>query len=164
MHRVVVPFVLCLALLGCYSEAAAVRPRDVSRLTGEVWRGTLTYLDYQSGERTTIPSTLRVTPGEGDGAWTFAFGYADEPQADGATTIAITEDGAMIGDETVVERIERPDGSVRIVSEQQAEDNNRPAKLRFVYEISDEAFSITKLVRYEGEKEEFERNTFLWTR
>jgi hypothetical protein len=52
---------------------------------------------------------------------------------------------------------------VRIVTEEEGRDNDRPARIRMVYLIGDRAASVQKLVRYEG-AEYFERHIYEWTR
>lgn len=160
-----------VAVAGCASNPsgssapAAARAADLDRLAGPPWAGTLTYLDYASDQRTTIPVTLevaRVVPEKAGGgaAWSFAFNFSEEPEAAETMVIALSPDGAALGDEMVVERAELPGGAVRIVTVQESADNNRPARLRQIYTLDDQRVSVVKMVRYTGETDELERNRF----
>lgn len=165
-----------LLLFGCATRdhtaaATAATDRalasDLDMLSGPMWRGTLTYLDYGSGKRTSIPSTLLVekrppTP-EGP-CWSVAFGYTDEPQANSAEELVLREKGRMLGTERVIERADLSDGSIRLITEEAGEDDGRSALFRRVYTLGPRSCTIQKLVKPEGAAELFERNVYSWTR
>lgn len=171
---------LCCCVSTCYSptsrksnseiaadsQSGVIRTTDFDALVGETWRGTLTYLDYSSKKLTTIRSTMRVTPAE-NGAWTFAVGYDDEPHADGASTLRITDSGTRIQiDDTaerVVSRTNTPTG-FQFVTEQQGADDERPATIRKTYTRAADTFSIRKDVRLDGTTEFFNRHVYEWKR
>lgn len=145
--------------------APKIADADLLRLTGAQWTGTLTYLDYRSNKKVSIPSTLTVTrSAENKRAWVFDYKYPDEPKADGKETITVSKDGRIINDETVTERAKLPGGALRIVTEKKGRDNDRDAVFRYTYLLSAKSFSIKKEVRYEGAAEFFERNEFSWKR
>jgi hypothetical protein len=178
-------FLRLLATLGCLTAAAgcatnkavdgtamtagpAVTPADIDLLTGASWNGTLTYLDYTSGKQTTIKSSLAVTrlPPRPDSAtaWDMRTGYADEPQANSGETAVLARGGRVFRDATVLERTVLPDGSVRVVTEQDGEDDLRRARFRFVYLLGRTQCSIQKLVRFTPEEAFFERHIYRWSR
>jgi hypothetical protein len=184
MHRFPTPLRL-LAVLGCVAApagcasntavsgtpapaGAAVTAADIDLLTGAPWNGTLTYLDYTSREHTTIKSSLSVTrlPARPDSAiaWDMRLGYADEPQANSGETAVLTRDGRVFRDGAVLERTVLPDGSVRIVTERDGEDDHRNARFRFVYLLGREQSSIQKLVRFTPQDAFFERHIYRWSR
>lgn len=145
--------------------APKVTDRDLRPLTGAQWAGTLTYLDYRSNKKVSIPSKLTVTRSAGDRrSWVFDYKYPDEPKADGKETVTVSEDGRAINGEAVTERSKLAGGALRIVTEKKGRDNDREATFRYTYLISARSFSIKKEVRYEGGAEFFERNQFSWTR
>lgn len=177
--RVLAGFVMGLAALwlsllgGCASGtpqdaaagAAIVEPSDIDRLTGPTWNGSLIYRDYQTNKPTAIETTLDVARVEGSATprWDFRRGYPKEPHANANEMIALNAGGTMLGDERVIERAASPGGGVRIVTEQESNDNNKPARLRFIYSIDDRSLRIVKLVRTSDEPE-FERNRVELTR
>lgn len=167
---------LAFLLAGCASTkpeprtatSAIVTASDVDRLTGEPWTGTLTYLNYGSDSKSTIKSSLLVRrlpdqPG-GEHAWDMRVGYSDEPEANSGETAVLALAGDVFRDGLVLERAVLPDGSVRIVTEQDGQDDNRKARLRFVYLLGEKSCSIQKLVRFAPEEAFFERHIYEWTR
>jgi len=147
------------------SPIALVLAADLDRLAGQPWHGSLTYLDFRSGAPTTIRSNLTVerlkTPPL---SWAFRVGYADEPEKDGGETLTLSSDGHHMGGDALVERTQSARGMVRITTETDGEDDGRKARLRYVYRIEDQRFSLQKLVRLEGADQFFERSVFRWHR
>ena len=169
----------CLAVLvGCAAtrastntaaiEAAVVTATDIDRLTGEPWRGTLTYLDHTSPVQTTIKSSLLMTrlPDQPDGAiaWDMSVGYADEPHANSGETAVLARGGRIFRGGNVLERTVLSDGMVRVVTEQDGQDDGRAAQLRFVYLLGETQCSIQKLVRLLPDGAFFERHIYRWSR
>ena len=169
----------CLAVLvGCAAtrvttntvatETAVVAATDIDRLTGAPWRGTLTYLDYTSHVQTTIKSSLKMTrlPEQSDGAnaWNMSVGYTDEPHANSGETAVLARRGRVFRGANVLERTILSDGLVRVVTEQDGEDDGRAARLRFVYVLGEKQCSLQKLVRLLPDGTFFERHIYRWSR
>ena len=169
----------CLAVLaGCAAtrvttntvatETAVVAAGDIDRLTREPWRGTLTYLDYTSRAQTTIKSSLLMSrlPEQSDGAiaWDMSVGYTDEPHANSGETAVLARNGRVFRGANVLERTILTDGMVRVVTEQDGEDDGRAARLRFVYLLGEKHCSIQKLVRLVPDGTFFERHIYRWSR
>jgi hypothetical protein len=148
-----------------FLKEARIKIDDLQILTGTQWSGTLTYLDYRSKKKISIPANLNVSPNGADKwSWIFEYVYPDEPQANSREIVRLSKDGRSINGEVVLERIGLPDNTVRLVTEKKGEDNNRSASIRFTYLINAKRFSIRKEVRYEDEDQFFERNGFDWKR
>jgi hypothetical protein len=149
-------------------SGAVVTATDIDRVTGEPWRGTLTYLDYSSHVQTTIKSSLLMArlPEQPDGAfaWDMRVGYADEPHANSGETAVLARGGHVFRDGDVMERAVLSDGTVRVVTEQDGEDDDRVARLRFVYLLGEKQCSIQKLVRLPPDAAFFERHICRWSR
>ena len=144
---------------------ARIKRDDLQILTGTQWSGTLTYLDYRSKKKVSIPAKLNVRAnGEDKWSWVFEYEYPDEPQANGREIVRLSEDGRSLNGEAVLERISLPDNTLRFVTEKKGDDNNRRATIRFTYSLNAQRFSIKKEVRYEDEDQFFERNGFDWKR
>ena len=160
-----------LALLGGCSSTRTATPQpiaqasDIDGLVGGTWVGSLTYLDYTSKKPYTMPSTLTVERVAGSASsWTFRLGYPDEPHANREELVVLSEQGRVFDGEAVVERATLPGGGVRVVTETDGEDDRRPARIRHLYLVGRSSFSIQKLVRFSGEAEFIERNTYRWAR
>ncbi len=148
-----------------FPQTPRVRAEDLRRLTGAQWTGELTYLDYRSNKKVSIPSNLTVTQSAGDElSWVFEYQYPDEPKANKKQTVTVSKDGNVIDGETVIERTSLDGGTLRIVTEQSGKDNNKDALFRFTYLLGPSSFSLKKEVRPAGTAEFFERNEYFWKR
>ena len=156
-----------VGVMGCQT-APAIGAADIDRLTGPQWMGTLTYLDYTSHVETTIKSSLLVArlPEQPDGAfaWDMRVGYADEPHANSGETAVLARGGRFFRDGNVLECAVLSDGTVRVATEQDGQDDGRAAQLRFVYLLGDKQCSIQKLVRLPPDGVFFERHIYRWSR
>jgi len=160
-------FVLSLLIVShlVFTTESKIRRDDLQVLTGTQWSGTLTYLDYRSNKKVSIPANLTVRPnGEDKWSWVFEYKYPDEPNASSEEIVRLSKDGKSLNGEVVLERTSLADGAVRFVTEKKGQDNNRSASFRFIYELSAKTFSIKKEVRYEDENQFFERNEYRWNR
>src|ERR1044072_2266830 len=162
--------VFVFALLAAFAalfptQAAKVSAEDLGKLSGARWTGTLTYLDYRSNKKVSIPSNLTVTQAAGDEtSWVFEYEYPDEPKANGKQTLKIEEGGAVFDGEKVVERTGLDGGGFRLVTVKRGRDNDKDALFRFTYTLDPSTFNIKKEVRPEGATEFFERNEYSWKR
>jgi len=160
-------FVLSLLIVShlVFTTESKVTRDDLQVLTGTEWSGTLTYLDYRSNKKVSIPANLTVrSNGEDKWSWVFEYKYPDEPKANSEEIVRLSKDGKSLNGEVVLERTSLADGAVRFVTEKKGQDNNRSASFRFIYELSAKTFSIKKEVRYEDENQFFERNEYRWNR
>ena len=166
LHLLAILVSVAFSVTAAHAQASASRT-DFDRLMGPGWTGTLTYRDYTTEARTTIKAALLLAklPDATDGSarWDFRIAYADEPHANSGDTITLAADGRRFRDAIVVERQLLPSGEVRVVTEQDGQDNDRSARLRLVYRITERKASLQKLVRYEG-GEFFERHIYEWAR
>ena len=150
---------------GTPTEGPVVRPSDLLILTGARWSGTLTYLDYSSNRKVSIPSTLLVSGLEGQQSkFIFDYQYPKEPQARSVDTIVIANDGREFAGERVVDRQETQGGPIIIVTEKAGTDNKRKALIRHTYRIEPGNFSIKKEVRYDDTNQYLVRNEYQWAR
>jgi len=148
-----------------FMDAPKVKPKDLQRLTGRQWVGTLTYADYRTNKKVSILSNLSVTRSAEDKlSWVFAYAYPDEPKANSKDRITISQDGKTIDGEIVVKRTYPGGDRLELVTEKTGTDNDKSALFRFTYLISASGFSIKKEVRYEGTTDFIERNLYSWKR
>lgn len=161
----ILPLFLLWLMQAQAAGAPLVTTRDLARLCGVQWQGTLTYRDYSSGKSVTIRSGLRVEPLLPDSAaWLFRYSYPDEPQADGIDTVLVTMGGRVLDGAQVVDRTNGAEGWWTAVSERRGRDNNRPALLRHTYRFEAASFSVRKEVLPEDEDAWVERNRYEWRR
>lgn len=161
------PAILILSLFAFLStsiQAPVVSPLDINRLKGNNWAGKLIYLDYKSEEKVTLKCNLVIKADPADrNAWSFEFSYPEEPKANRTSKVVLSKDGRTFDDEKVVS-YSKADGTLSFSTEAKGEDNHKPSTFRHIYEASKDSFVIIKMVRYDGEKEFFERNRYSWRR
>lgn len=164
MKTVIFIFIFSLALIvSASAQTAKISAKDLKPLEGRQWVGDLTYLDYTSKKKTSIKSNVTITRAN-DLTWIFDMQYPLEPNANSKDETKLSADGRTFDGETVIERIELPDGILKIVTTKPGKDDNRDSTFRHVYLIGKKSFSIKKEVKFDGSAEYFERNTYSWTR
>ncbi len=77
------------------STDATVTAQDIKIALGE-WKGSLTYMDYQSNEPYTMPANMEVKPGKNDMELILHRIYPNEPKANGKGKFKITDNGQML--------------------------------------------------------------------
>ena len=155
------------ATLVCTASAqvAKLSDKDLKPLEGKTWVGDLTYRDYTSKKKTSIKSNVIITRSKTDKlAWTFDMQYPLEPGANNKDEVKLSADGSVFDGEKVVERTNLQDGMLRVVTTKPGQDDHRAATFRHTYLISKKSFSMKKEVKFDGENEFFERNTYNWKR
>jgi hypothetical protein len=166
MNAFVSSLLIALSSFGLIlQDTPKVRTGDLQPLTGAQWTGTLTYLDYRTNKKVSIPSNLAITQSTGDRlSWLLVYEYPDEPKANSKETVRISKDGRTINGETVVERANIGGTTLRIVTEKSGRDDDKIALFRFTYLLNARSFSIKKEVRYEATTDFIERNQYSWKR
>lgn len=164
MKKIISIFLIALfSSIFALGQVPKVKIKDLQNLTGAQWTGTLSYLDYGKNTKVSIPSNLTVTQSKDNkSSWIFEYQYPDEPKANSKEIVAITEDGKIFDGETVIERTNLADKTLRIVTEKSGTDNDKKALFRFTYLIGKTNFSIKKEVQYEGKTDFFVRNEYSW--
>lgn len=161
------PAILILSLFALIStsvQAPTLSAIDINRLKGNNWTGKIIYLDYKSEEKVTLKCNLAIKPDPADkNAWTFDFSYPEEPKANRSSRVVLSKDGKVFDEEKVVSA-SKADGTLSFTTEARGQDNNKPSTFRHIYEASKDSFVIIKMVKYDGEKEFFERNRYSWRR
>lgn len=148
------------------AAAPVVEPSDFATSAGD-WVGVLAYQDYTSGAPTTIPVRASLTISGPDSRQVgLRLAYPEEPDQDGDRDFTISDDGRQVSGLAVVERSTSADGTVRIVLEERGRDGNddQPATFHHVLLVSPTSLVITKLVRFDGTTDFFERHAYRFTR
>jgi hypothetical protein len=129
------------------------------------WKGTLTYLDYTSNKLTTIPANTLIEIINEYEFDQYVY-YTEEPDKNKKSRYIINTAGTAVSDGKLVEKTIQQDGSIKLVLESSGPDGNdkRPAVFRHIMILSANKFVVTKTVRFEGEKDFFERHTYSFSR
>jgi uncharacterized membrane protein YphA (DoxX/SURF4 family) len=154
---------LCVGI-NSNAQNLSVNINDFKPLEGR-WSGTLTYLDYSRNTNETIKTNVEVSI---KNAALFEVGifYSDEPNKNGKDKYRIRKKGAMVNKRMVIERSIQSDGSLKIVLEEKGKDGNdsKPATFHHVLLIAGNKFTMTKLVKFDGETNFFQRNQYSFSR
>lgn len=134
------------------ADAPSVSIDDFEPLLGDGWQGQLVYPDpdAEDGQRTTAAS---LSVSRDDRTLTLDFSFPGAPQGDGSAPLEISEDGSWVNDERVLVR-EREDDALTLLTRQECIEGRYIATCEYLYEISQDAFSIAKAYRIAGEDEQ----------
>jgi hypothetical protein len=154
---------IAVSVCAVAAQNSKLSGKDWKPLEGGTWVGTLTYLDYSSGKRTSIKSNIAVAK-LSDRKWSFDFTYPEEPKANSKDIVVLTDDGKTFDGETVIQRAKLKDGVIRIVTSRAGKDNDKPCTIRHTYLVSKTEFSMRKDVRLDSGGDYFERHTYSWRR
>lgn len=139
--------------------------KDFQKLSGS-WQGSLTYLDYTSGNPYTMPANIDVKRISNTNQFTFFHIYPDEMNANSTDTVVISKDGKYIDLEFVKSRRKLNNGVIEIITEEIGTDGNdhKPATFKHTYTLSKNIFKIRKDVQFIGENDWIKRHEYSYTR
>ena len=145
--------------------AQSITVKDLHLLPGS-WKGSLTYIDYNSGKPYTMPANIEVVQMEQTDRFLLAFYYPDEPKANDKDTFLISNSGKVFNGGTIkkVERLK--EGGIVITTEQNGRDgnDNKKAVLKHIYTIQNTVFISRKEVNFAGSKNWMLRNEYRFSR
>lgn len=150
-------------------KSPALQTGDLLLLRG-TWKGTLSYKDYSSNTYESIPVIIygwcKDENEQNCRTWTLKFEYPDEPKANHESDYTIGNNGHNFNGALIIKKEKLKDGTLRFITEQKGKDGNeqKPCTIQCVYQLSYSTFSITKLVKFDGEKDFFQRNAYKVTR
>jgi hypothetical protein len=143
--------------------ADKISKEDLLTLTGEQWKGKLTYLDYSSNTRTSIYANLFVKQSSNDpNTFYFEHEYPKEPHANSIDTVILSKDGKQVNKERVRKK-EKIGNIMRIVTELD-EAERAGIIFRFTYLIGSNLFSIKKEEKRLTDTAFFTRNVYEYQR
>lgn len=146
------------------SSQSVLQIKDFATVSGK-WTGTLTYLDYTSNNTVSIPANTLIEIAAGNSYDQYLY-YSAEPDKNKKSNYAISADGQMLNDMQLAEKKVLSDGSLQLVLESKGVDGNddRPARFRHILLLSEKQFVITKMVKFEGEEQYFQRHEYRFGR
>lgn len=162
MKAIIISLLLALQI-NSFSQTV-ISQKDFMPITGK-WTGTLTYLDYTSNKTERIPANALIEFA-GENSYDQYLYYTAEPDKNKKFRYTISDDGRMLNEMILVERKVLDDGNLQLILESSGVDgnDNKSARFRHILIIGDKTFSITKLVRFEGAKEYFQRHRYVFGR
>ena len=137
------------ARIEAVQDAPSVSVEDFEPILGDGWQGELVYADPDAEDgQTTAEAELAVTR-EGR-TLRLDFSFPGAPQGDGSAPLEISEDGYWINDERVLRRERSDDGTLTLLTRQECIEGRYIATCDYLYDISEDAFSIAKAVTLTG--------------
>ena len=158
-------FYLCIVLPSFHSNFAdKVSFKDLKLLTGDQWKGKLTYLDYNSNQKTSIPANLMVQQStEEKNIFYFIHDYPKEPKANKTDTLIINNDGKQLNDQSVVKK-EKIGNIIKLITESSKGSKDELKNFRYTYLFGSNLFSIKKEEKGMKDTAYFTRNIYEYQR
>lgn len=130
------------------------------------WKGTLTYIDYSSGKPYTMPAEVEIQQIGQSTSFICSHLYPDEPKANSADTLSISDKGKTLNKEMVKRKTKLANGDLEISTEYVSIDgnDNKPATIRITYTIGTKVFKKVKEVQFEGQEKWLKRHEYSYTR
>lgn len=153
----------CTASEQVAPDGPVVTSADFAVIEGDGWVGTLTYLDYTSEERVSIPTTATVEIASPN-LIKYTVSYPKEPWEDAKAKLKLSKSGRVFDGHPVVSREDLADGKLTFATEHAGEDNNEAVDIRLTYTLGSSVFSISKDVRAADAENYSNRNVYLFTR
>ncbi|MGB5487743.1 MAG: hypothetical protein WBN06_10170 [Lysobacterales bacterium] len=128
-------------------------------LEGDNWEGSLSYLNYNSDKRSTIPVKLAVKV-LNEKALQYAIQYPGEDQHNAKERLKLSSDGTRINGYIITNREQTTDGTLILTTEGKGQDDNRSAEIQVIYAVAADRFSIRKNVRFKKSGAYINRNEY----
>ncbi|GEM_PF-2664341 len=141
----------------------AISRSDFEPLLGSLWEGDLQYIDYTTEKVTKIPVTIQMDSVD-DRRIVYRLNYPQEPKYNSIERLDISRGGTRINGYPIIERRKLGNNVLQITTEYRGQDNQKPADIRNVYEVSNDTFVIRQLVRRDDATDFFERNRYYLAR
>lgn len=139
-----------------------ISTNDFEILDNTTWKGTLTYIDYQSGKPTDVATTMQIRVS--DKIIEQDVQYVWEPDKNVKSKTKVKKDGRFLGNQEVISKIIKEDGSLQIVTTSKGKDDGKKASLFYTYIFNSENYKVTKEVQFADSDERFIRNSYTYTR
>lgn len=138
-----------------------IKLSDFDYLKDTSWKGTLTYMDYQSGELVTIDTTMQLDIENDKIVSNIQYTY--EPNKNNRSTVKIKQTGTYFGSEKVVS-FNNDNGTITLVTTYQGKDNGKNADMYITRTMTSSTYTVSKKVVYKDTKEELIRNRYSYTK
>ena len=159
MNKIITVFLFSFLILSFSQENIIVTPEELSPLAGN-WKGSLTYVDYQTSEKKTLPVLIKFSQSEtSKNEFSLMIEYPNEPHASSTEILKLANEGRVIYGHRLTKK-EKSNGQLLLIAEAAGIDDNRNAQIRYTFTISSALFRIRKDVKFSGQEEWQLRNEF----
>lgn len=139
--------------------------KDLKPLIG-AWQGSLTYLDYTTGEPYTMPADIDIKRIGKTHQYTFFNKYPDEPKANSTDKVSLSADGTEFNKEKLTSKRRLPNKGIEFTTEVLGQDgnDNKPALFRHTYTITKTTYTCRKEVQFVGTTAWIKRHEYSYKR
>lgn len=165
LEKITLCFILICSVISLNGQEAKITDSDITNLIGK-WEGSLTYLDYSSGNPFSMPCNASISPTKKKNQIKISYEYPNEPKANRKFKMKFSKDGTEINKEKLTSRTTDSDGNIVLATEKPGKDgnDNKDAIIRQSYTISDHIFIVRKEVKFDGTNEWIMRNEYKFTK
>ena len=144
-------------------QSSQMELKDFQTIIGK-WNGSLTYMDYQTGNPYTMKANLRVVKGRSPRQLVVYNEYPGEPGANSKSKFRLSKNRKKLNRKTISTRAQINAQEVKITTEHKGKDNRKKALVRNIYIIGAKTFINRKEVKYMGTDEWITRNEYSFQR
>ncbi|GAA4973671.1 hypothetical protein [Algibacter aquimarinus] len=134
---------------------------DFETLNNTEWEGKLTYIDYQSGEPTSIDTKLQINIESNKIKYNMQYVY--EPNKNNKSSVQIKKGGTFYGNEKVISNTIKNETRT-IVTSYEGKDNGEKATMYITREFDETNLTISKKVILKNTGKSLIRNTYKFTK
>lgn len=119
----IITLICSLCLIINVNAQVTISTNDFEILDNTTWKGSLTYIDYQSAKPTDVATTMqiRIT----DMTIEQDVQYVWEPDKNVKSRTKVKKNGRFLGNQKVVSKIVRDDGSMQIITMAKGKDDGK---------------------------------------
>jgi hypothetical protein len=153
---------ICMLFISALSFAqSSVSISDFEILNNTNWKGTLSYLDYRSGNQLEIEATMQIKIDGNKIKSNVQYTY--EPHKNNKASVQIEKNGTYYGNEKIVSNSIKNNTRI-IVTTYAGKDNGRKADFYKTHTFNKTTYSISKKVVFKDDYESLIRNTYKFKR
>lgn len=150
---------LFIATLSLAQTTVSINDFEIMNNTN--WKGTLAYLDYQSGELSNVETTLQIKIEDNKIKYNMQYTY--EPNKNNKSSVQIKKNGSYYGNEKIVSNTFE-NNTRKIVTTYTGKDDGRKADIYITHKFNDTTYSMSKKVIFKDTNESLIRNTYTFTK
>ncbi len=142
------------------AKTQVIKMDDLNFLIND-WKGTLTYIDYKSGNPYTMPANMSFKKLNSNELLAQHI-YPDEPKANSIDTFVISNSGKFFNENKIIKVVHLSNNGIEITTQTKGKDgnDNKPALLKHIYTITKDSFINRKEVKFLDEKKWMLRNEY----
>lgn len=165
MKKIVLQLFCFIAFVSFSFDQPVVSKEDINILTGNIWKGTLTYIDYSNGKKIEIPVELKViqTSEESD-LWFFMTSFPGEEDHNQTDTVKLSDGGTLFDGEMVKQKFTDDNNRINIITEKEHFEDEKAMLYRFTYIIGNDYFFSGKEESPIGQIHFMQRNFYEYKR